>query len=314
MILFNGRTGGLGRFLQGALEKIGLQGYPLNSRLEDIQSLCKELEKVASTSRSIDKKVTLIQMAAMVPVALCEKNPSQAFKTNVTDTLETVLTFVRWAHSQGLTARVFYMSTGHVYAPQSAGTKTVEQDAVAPRSLYARTKLEAENHLRSLSRTHDGFDLLIGRIFGLLSPEQTHHYVLPGLLHRIKERHFAHIPGLEYYRDYLDARDVCQHIGNLCQLEWDASELRSQPIANICSGEPLCIKDLLLEILDVVNIERSDIMKQLTAAPGRPDDIPWNVGNPLRLCHLTNRPARQTPLRDTIVSALKNADFSGLSR
>src|SRR5277367_6687006 len=113
MILYNGQSGSLGRYFSGALEARQLQGVALRSRLEDRAGLRTEL---LQTRLPPGETVILVQMAARVSVALCQKDPDAAHKTNVTDTMAIVSDFLDWAHLAKLKPRVVYVSTGHVYA------------------------------------------------------------------------------------------------------------------------------------------------------------------------------------------------------
>src|SRR4030095_1021006 len=87
-VLYNGSTGSLGQYFGASLEKLGIEGQVLSSRLEDSGSLVQELG-FAQEAVSLTAPVFLVQMAAMVSVQACEENPSKAFKINVTDTIKT---------------------------------------------------------------------------------------------------------------------------------------------------------------------------------------------------------------------------------
>src|SRR5439155_15956129 len=132
--------------------------------------------------------------------------------------------------SCGLAPRVVYVSSGHVYAAAQPGIRLTEHHPVAPRTVYARTKLAAEQALAERARAR-GCALIIARVFGLIAPRQPAHYVLPGLIRRVSEGRLEGVPGLSYYRDYLDSRDVCDVLIAL------AAQAGAEPtVVNVCSG------------------------------------------------------------------------------
>src|SRR6266568_4042469 len=98
MIVYNGSTGGLGRYLAQALARRGLRSIALRSRLEDAAGLRRELAGLVRTGREI----TLLQLAARVSVPACEADPDGTFAVNVTHTVATIEAFSSWAQDAGL--------------------------------------------------------------------------------------------------------------------------------------------------------------------------------------------------------------------
>ena len=300
-VLYNGSTGSLGQYFGASLGKLGIEGQALSSRLEDSRGLVQELGLTPETP-SPTEQVFLVQMAAMVSIQACEENPSEAFKTNVTDTIETVKAFVWWARQNKASPAVAYLSTGHVYKAPSERVPVKEDHALAPRSVYAKTKLEAEERLKEVARQLD-FGLVIVRVFGLIAPRQPLHYVLPGLIRRVQTGALANIPGLDYYRDYLDARDVCDALALLSTMAASKADLRV--VVNICSGREVSIRHLVEEIIVAMQPDkRQEMLSRLSAGPGRPDDVPWLVGNCDRFEALTGSHPLQIGIAQTVRDAL----------
>jgi nucleoside-diphosphate-sugar epimerase len=295
VILYNGASGGIGRFLEGPISHLAQPSHALAARLEDQAGLAAELGGLDP-----GREVTLIHLAARVSVPACEADPPAAFNTNVVLARATVETVIDWAAQRGVMARVIYVSTGHVYAAQPDGSKVSEDGPTHPRSVYARTKLAAEETLLSLASSH-GVPLLVARVFGLLAPSQAPNYVLPALIERAKSDRLSGIPGLDFVRDYLDARDVCENL-----LLFAAAPWRSGPqVVNVCSGTPVTIRQLLDAVLHEVDPERADEAAQrATPSPGRPDDIRWLVGDPSRFVQLTGNQPQRIPLSRTVKDAV----------
>jgi len=295
MILYNGSSGGLRRYFASALKGAAVEGIPLQARLEDRTRLQQELKALEPSG-----SVTLVQMAARVPVAACEVDPEGTWQTNVRDTRETVARVVAWAQARGLPTSVLYVSSGHVYAAREPGHRLRETDPTAPRSVYARTKLAAEEAL-SLLAAEKGFSLRVARVFGLVAPSQPPSYVLPGLVARVRERRFEAVPGLDYVRDYLDSRDVCAGLVALCDSPPAAG---STEYVNLCSGETTSLRELLgLVTRTLLPAEADRILETVRAGTGRPDDIPWMVGDPQRFLELTGKQPRRIPLEETVRDA-----------
>ncbi len=298
LLVYTGATGGLGKFVQAAADRCGVRAISLGSRLEDQSGIRTELASAPPT-----KRATFLHLAAMVSVPACEADPATARRVNVDLAAGTVQTFLQWAGESGIDGRVIYASTGHVYAPGTVGARLTEDDPTAPRSVYARTKLDAELALSDgcagLARP-----LTIARIFGLLAPGQERHYVLPSLIARVRDRRTDGIPGLDFSRDYLDARDVCAALVALACRPVAAGPT----ILNVCSGLPTTIRELLAAVAEELNPgEGSAIAGNAPAGVGRPDDVAWIVGDPSRLEALLGRPAGTLSIPTTVADAVAHA-------
>jgi nucleoside-diphosphate-sugar epimerase len=305
MIFYNGGTGSLGRYFAGGMTACGAQGQELRSRLEDRQGFSRELE---SHSHAVGggERVWLVQMAARVSVPACERDPEGARKTNVTDTMATVADFVRWAVARRASPGVVYVSSGHVYASRPEGSRLTEHDPVEPRSEYARTKLAAEGVIAEHAGAHR-YPLIIARVFGLLAPRQPPNYMLQGLIRRARERDLAGIPGLDFFRDFLDARDVCEILVRLCSTVAPA-EPAGTTILNVCSGVPVQLREIVACILEtLLGSEARSLASTLVGAAGRADDVPWIVGSPRLLEERLGYPARRLALSETVRDAVAAA-------
>lgn len=295
MILYNGGSGGLGRHLAEPLSRLDEPSHALAARLEDQSGLVAELGRL--DPRGV---VTLIHLAARVSVPACESDPSGSYNTNVLLARATVATVLDWAARHGASARVIYVSSGHVYAAQPDGSKVAEDVPTHPRSVYAQTKLAAEQTLLSLASSQ-GVPLLVARVFGLIAPRQAPNYVLPALIERARSGHLDGIPGLDFVRDYLDARDVCEDLLLLASAHWPDASL----VVNVCSGVPVTIRELLRTVLQEIDPERADDgARQATPSPGRSDDIRWLVGDPSRFIRLTANLPQRVPLSRTVADAV----------
>ena len=159
--------------------------------------------------------------------------------------------------------------------------------------------------MRVLAEDQDA-RLIIGRVFGLIGPAQGEHSLLPGLIRRIRSGELSQVPGLEFVRDYLDARDVARHLTGL------AGDTQASPgLVNVCSGEETRIGDLLDTLLTLEFAEDpgalDEARRKVGAAPGRPTDVAWMVGDPSLLEKSADGPIRSIAIVETLADAVETA-------
>jgi nucleoside-diphosphate-sugar epimerase len=194
-----------------------------------------------------------------------------------------------------------------VYAATQPGKRLTESASTRPQSVYAQTKLEGEERIAALGADHD-LDVVIARVFGMIAPGQSPEFLVPGLITRIRTGDLAAVPGLDYIRDYLDARDVARHLASLAVDPITALDADGKLVVNVCSGEETRIGDLLDALLALSY--RSDpgrlaeARRLVGSAPGRPTDIEWSVGDPALLSQITPGLIRSIPIPQTLTDAL----------
>ncbi|HVN98976.1 MAG TPA: GDP-mannose 4,6-dehydratase [Steroidobacteraceae bacterium] len=118
--------------------------------------------------------------AALVPVAHVEADPLLAYQTNVIGTYNVCRQLL-------LTQRqcwLFHCSSSHVYQPTATPVPISEQAATVPPSFYGRTKLAAEDVVRTLLTRLD-VPHCIGRVFSFSHARQAPPYLVPSLRQRI---------------------------------------------------------------------------------------------------------------------------------
>ncbi len=297
LFLINGIPGSLGTPLKSRLEQAGIPVHVIQARLEDQAGTRQELESV-TIPPSVDRLV-LVPLAAITSVPDCEKNPDVCWKTNVTDTAALAVEVARLAKQKSLEFFCVGVSSSHVYQEAPKPHHLTETDATLPRSQYGRSKLGMEVALASMAK-QAGFRLAILRIFGILAVEQPPHFLLPGLIRRLRERNFQGVPGLDFYRDYLDARDVIEVLVRFA--EKFSTGAVDDGIYNVCSADPIRIGDLLSGLVRLMG-ENPEALG-ISSGAARADDIPWMVGDHEKLAAVIGRDSiRSIPIEQTLREA-----------
>jgi GDP-4-dehydro-6-deoxy-D-mannose reductase len=202
---------------------------------------------------------------------------SEPLATNVLTTHH-LLEAIRRAN---LRCRVLITGSGTVYAPRA--TPVREDDAVAPSSPYALSKL-AQEQLGWRGWSEDGIDVVLTRAFNHTGPRQRSAFSAPAfarqvaLIERGVMEPLIKVGNLEAQRDFTDVRDVVRAYALLMD--------RGTPgtIYNVASGVARPIRAVLDGLA-----QRSHVAMSITIDPARlrPNDTPILVGDASRLTATT---------------------------
>lgn len=123
----------------------------------------------------------VIHLAALhyIPAAIAD--PPLAVGINVQGT-ESVLSAAAAAGVE----RLYFASTGDVYAPQEGALR--EDSPIAPFNIYGLTKLMGEQLVALAARNRPELCAVVGRLFNLYGPRETNPHLLPEILKQIRQR------------------------------------------------------------------------------------------------------------------------------
>lgn len=121
----------------------------------------------------------VVHLAALhfIPAAIAD--PPLAVSLNVHGT-QCVLSAARAVNTQ----RVWFASTGDVYAPSEQPHK--EEQERSPFNIYGLTKSIGEQLIALESRIRPDAHFFIGRLFNLYGPRETNPHILPEILGQVK--------------------------------------------------------------------------------------------------------------------------------
>lgn len=177
--------------------------------------------------------------AALVPVAIVEADPLQAYQTNVIGTFNACKALLRSSPE----AWFFQCSTSHVYRATPGGEPLSEQAATGPGTYYGVTKLAAERVVAELLGKL-GRAWCVGRLFSYTHARQRPPYLVPSLRERIlatPEGGTLAVQNPSSVRDIQDASHVIEAVLWLARL-------RASGIVNVGSGRGWTVRELALAV------------------------------------------------------------------
>ncbi len=239
----------------------------------------------------------IIHLAGVSSVAWSHANSLKTFSVNATGTVN-LLQAVREVVPA---TRLLLIGSGEMYGRLPEGHRAHEEDPLRPLSPYAASKCAAEDVARQYSASY-GLQVICVRPFNHLGVGQALHFVVPSFAQQIadvkqgRREAFIEVGDLSPVRDFLHVEDVVR--GYRLLLEEGAPGTAY----NLCSSEPLSIRALLDQLLELAGIQ---IEIRLDAARLRPVEIPWLVGDGTRIRALGWQPNRTT--RAALSEALEEA-------
>lgn len=253
IIAATGLTGGIGKLFPGHVRA-------LKTRLEQSSD---EMFRELSALPKVD---CVIHMAAMTQLKDCQAHPEKAYQLNVDGA-------TKWfeAATRSQIKHFIFTSTSHVYGNPNSKEPLPTNHPTAPLSVYAKTKVAAEEKLIQLSQHFPQTKLTIARLFSVISKESRPGMLYANLHRRAQEKDFSPVPGLHYVRDFISAESAVEKLMDL------TSWTKAPPIVHICSGKGRRVLDLATEVFAEYGLNAEQLLHE---GPRADSDIPWIVGRP----------------------------------
>ncbi len=130
------------------------------------------------------------------------------------------------------------------------GEALTEKDECHPESLYAISKNASVNLMTAYARQKN-IPMITVRPFGVFGSGEGMNRLAPLIIHYGLSHKHLKLTGGEQIRDFVDVRDIVRCIYQLSQ----SDRLETYEIYNICSSNPVRVKDFILEIIDTLNLD-----------------------------------------------------------
>lgn len=274
-ILVTGGAGFIGTHLCGALIKKGNTVTVLD--LKDPKTVVPEVRYVRGDVRIIDDLVPLVNeidcvyhLAAIVSVPICQKEPSESYKTNFFGTLN-VLEAIRNAQKQGRLVRVAFSSTSAIYGELGNDRSALKEDKIAEKflSFYAAQKYASEQAI-SLYNLSFGIPAMVFRFFNVFGigqdPSSPYSGVISLFTKHIHENRSLQLNSRgETTRDFVSVKDVAKVCASILALP--SEKWIGTPI-NLGTGCAISIKELAEKMIGISGKKIPTVM-----APHREGDV-----------------------------------------
>lgn len=290
-VLVTGSLGFLGSNLVRKLRQNSkIQVFELKSDLLDFATLEAEI-------RSIGVLDTCYHFAGLSYVPDCENNIGRAYSINSAAALSLAELLV--AVSPGL--HFIFPSTAQLYR-ELDGQPIDEETPIRPRNVYSRTKLLAEQGLKTLS-DEQNLKVTVLRLFNHSHKSQDSRFLLPSVYHQIlkaresKEKKIK-VGELNLIRDIGAITDLLEAFYSV----FDKGPKGQFNVYNICTGAGKKLEDIVSELI-ARSGAKITIEKDLSLL--RPWDAHVICGNPKKFIdHYNWQPMHASNVFDLVDSFL----------
>lgn len=192
----------------------------------------------------------ILHLASFSSVWQSWKTPAESFINNT----NIFLNIVEAVRSLNLETRILSIGSSEEYGDYPAHALPLqEQYSLHPGSPYAVARVSQEL-LSQLYADHFGLNIVMTRSFNHIGPRQRDVFVIPSFVkqlvamaaHGTKKQ--LYVGNIEVVRDFLDVRDV---VGAYYLI---LTQGKRGNIYNVCSGIGICLRDIINETSQILNI------------------------------------------------------------
>jgi len=194
----------------------------------------------------------VLHLAGQTFVPAAVRNPAATLQVNLLGTLNLLEALKR----RGFNGTFLYVSSGDVYGQVDTEQLPITENLLPhPRNPYAVSKLAAEHLCLQWSFSEPDWRILVARPFNHIGPGQSDSFLISDMAHQlVRIRRGLQPPELQVgdvdvSRDFLDVRDVVSAYFKLLD------NGRSGEIYNVCSGTERVIRELIMQMADLAELE-----------------------------------------------------------
>jgi GDP-4-dehydro-6-deoxy-D-mannose reductase len=301
-VLVTGAGGFVGRHLCEHLAAHDDQpipiGWPASSTQDGAKSVDVTNAQAVRDAFDASRPDAVVHLAGLSSVAASHRDPSRTFAVNVLGAVH-VLAAVQQVAPR---ARVLLVGSSEMYGAVESGSRVTEDAPLRPLSAYASSKVAAEV---AGFQFHRGSSVAVisARPFNHVGRGQRIDFVVPSFAEQIasicrgRTSPVLQVGNLDAVRDFSHVADVVEAYRLLLH--------RGEPgqAYNVCSGEGRSIRSILERMIELAGVE---VRIEVDPSRFRPNDLPYLVGDPVKLQRLGWRPSRR--LDDALLDALTHAE------
>lgn len=244
-VVLTGASGFVGQHLLRALRRTpGMSVAPLVGDVRD-----------PGTYASAARADIVYHLAAMPQTV---RDPVTAWEVNATGTLR-VLEWMRGTRG----GRLVLVSSSHVYGKPRV-TRIDEQHTTEPVAPYGATKLAAEALARAYSASY-GIETVIVRPFNMYGPAQSRGFLVPDILHQLREGGSLVLGNPEPVRDFTYIDDAIEFLVRCAAARAAAGEA-----FNLGSGSGHSVREV---VETAIRVSGADVEPFYDPARYRPADV-----------------------------------------
>ena len=223
----------------------------------------------------------LIHLAAESSVSYSWQEPNLSFNNNV----NIYLNLLEAIRKNNLDTRILSIGSSEEYGVVPIEDVPInETTRTNPISPYAVAR-QAQSQLSKVYVKGFGMDIVSTRSFNHFGYDQTKRFVIPIFIRKVLDQKYNHseneirVGDLKIIRDFIHVDDVINAYISLLE-----KGLKGE-VYNVCNGEGIRLKELLLHIYKVVGIKPNYVIASEFI---RPDDNPVIIGDNQKIIKATN--------------------------
>jgi GDP-4-dehydro-6-deoxy-D-mannose reductase len=254
-VFVTGASGFVGGHLLDALRRAGHEpvaaGGPRDAAPFVPLDICAPEAVRDAVAAAAPEAIVHLAGQAFVPQSLAD--PLGTFAVNAGGTANLLEAVRALRERTGTAPRVLIVSSAEVYGRQAPERMPLDETAaLRPANPYAASKAAAEVCALAWGRTY-GLDVVVARPFNHIGPGQDTRFAVASFAAQLAAiaagaPALLHVGNLEAQRDFLDVRDVAAAYAALL------ANGRSGEVYNICSGQPVAIREVLRHLITIARI------------------------------------------------------------